>query len=654
MRGVLHYDLKHISGSKIILSGEEIYSIFKRFALQVWRMILAFLLSFVLPITAHAVEPLSVEVLGRIPVQQDGRIKPLEQFARVTLRQLSGGESLKEIEALPWIMELLFTPEIAAERPLFRIKDKALRASMNLPERADHRYAAKEVAEPLREKRALVMPIVMMPAKERSPQQQALMDLYQRFSLFSDLQQSFAILMPLNAPRPAKYALPTPLNYLDLQRIRESLLADAEAVAKRSKGQLDTLKVDERKIVELAFLTERLEQQALQSRSFRVMPGTWGQSAGEWFAPWALLRAGFGSPQSGEYLKYWKDAVLAYRDSDAGAWANASMALAEAAATQVQGLGLPRLDVEYWYAVLSPLNWVLGLLLLGVALLAIPAPRTERKTLLSIISVHIKISRRVLLLALAILTFTLIARVFILARPPVGTLYESLLFVAWAGLAVCVLPKDTPCRTLVVGAGLATFLLTIAPVFATDETMGMLTAVLNTDVWLTIHVLCITLGYAACLLAGGMAHAELFRQAGANALPLVTRPLTLYTLAALGLTATGTLLGGVWADQSWGRFWGWDPKENGALLIVLWIVWLLHARQAGQLSPLGYVAAIALLTIVVALAWFGVNMLGIGLHSYGFTEATATGLAGFCLLECILVFGLRYRILQKEISHETL
>ncbi|MBY0354822.1 MAG: cytochrome c biogenesis protein CcsA, partial [Rickettsiales bacterium] len=120
--------------------------------------------------------------------------------------------------------------------------------------------------------------------------------------------------------------------------------------------------------------------------------------------------------------------------------------------------------------------------------------------------------------------------------------------------------------------------------------------------------------------------------------------LTRYVLVALALTATGTLLGGVWADQSWGRFWGWDPKENGALLIVLWIIWLLHARASKQLQALGYTVALALLTVIVAIAWFGVNMLGIGLHSYGFTQATAFGLLAFCCMEAMLIAYLALRV----------
>ena len=83
----------------------------------------------------------------------------------------------------------------------------------------------------------------------------------------------------------------------------------------------------------------------------------------------------------------------------------------------------------------------------------------------------------------------------------------------------------------------------------------------------------------------------------------------------------GTVLGGIWADQSWGRFWGWDPKENGALLIVLWNAIILHARWGGLVRERGLMNLAIFGNIVTAFSWFGVNMLGIGLHSYGFMDA---------------------------------
>ena len=82
----------------------------------------------------------------------------------------------------------------------------------------------------------------------------------------------------------------------------------------------------------------------------------------------------------------------------------------------------------------------------------------------------------------------------------------------------------------------------------------------------------------------------------------------------------GTVLGGIWADQSWGRFWGWDPKENGALLIVLWNAIILHARWGGLARDRGIMNLAVFGNIVTSFSWFGVNMLGIGLHSYGFMD----------------------------------
>ena len=113
-------------------------------------------------------------------------------------------------------------------------------------------------------------------------------------------------------------------------------------------------------------------------------------------------------------------------------------------------------------------------------------------------------------------------------------------------------------------------------------------------------------------------------------------------ICALLFTSVGTLLGGIWADQSWGRFWGWDPKENGALLIVLWLIWVLHGRLSGHFKLRGFATALALTNIMVALTWFGVNLLGVGLHSYGFISGIAYGLGGFIIAQITVVAGLYF------------
>jgi len=111
------------------------------------------------------------------------------------------------------------------------------------------------------------------------------------------------------------------------------------------------------------------------------------------------------------------------------------------------------------------------------------------------------------------------------------------------------------------------------------------------------------------------------------------------TLIALFFTLFGTILGGIWADQSWGRFWGWDPKENGALLIVMWQLMMIHMRLTAMVKPHGFALGMILNNIIVIIAWFGVNLLNIGLHSYGFAEGIALNLIIFISAELILGFG---------------
>jgi ABC-type transport system involved in cytochrome c biogenesis permease subunit len=100
---------------------------------------------------------------------------------------------------------------------------------------------------------------------------------------------------------------------------------------------------------------------------------------------------------------------------------------------------------------------------------------------------------------------------------------------------------------------------------------------------------------------------------------------------------TGTVLGGIWADQSWGRFWGWDPKENGALLIVIWNAIILHARWGGLVRDRGIMLLAVFGNIVTSFSWFGVNMLGIGLHSYGFMEAAFKWLMLFIATQIVII-----------------
>ena len=102
-------------------------------------------------------------------------------------------------------------------------------------------------------------------------------------------------------------------------------------------------------------------------------------------------------------------------------------------------------------------------------------------------------------------------------------------------------------------------------------------------------------------------------------------------------TFIGTVLGGLWADDSWGRFWGWDPKENGALIIVLWNALILHAKWGKMIGPRGLALLAIAGNISVTWSWFGTNELGIGLHAYGFTEGTVRNLWTFWATQIALI-----------------
>ena len=114
------------------------------------------------------------------------------------------------------------------------------------------------------------------------------------------------------------------------------------------------------------------------------------------------------------------------------------------------------------------------------------------------------------------------------------------------------------------------------------------------------------------------------------------------------LTIVGTLLGGVWADFAWGRFWGFDPKECGALFVILWAMLGLHLRAGRLVTGRGFVLFNAFNVVVTFLCWFGINLLGVGLHSYGFQNGTFTWLLSFVLTDCALILLLNFYFRKHE------
>jgi cytochrome c-type biogenesis protein CcsB len=260
----------------------------------------------------------------------------------------------------------------------------------------------------------------------------------------------------------------------------------------------------------------------------------------------------------------------------------------------------------------------------------------------------------VAILGLAFQAAGIVMRCMIAGRPPVTNMYESIIWVSFAvsffGMIFFVRYRAPIYLLAALPVTLIALLLVHQMPIAMPSSIDPLVPVLRDNFWLTIHVLTITLSYAAFALAMGFGHILLWRYARNPAAARADAPMHfwLYRVLQLGvlLLAAGTILGGVWANYSWGRFWGWDPKETWALIALLCYILALHGRLAGWWTQFGLAVASVVCFLAVLMAWYGVNfVLGRGLHSYGFGIGGETYVAMFVVLDLLFVmFAIwRYR-----------
>jgi cytochrome c-type biogenesis protein CcsB len=235
-------------------------------------------------------------------------------------------------------------------------------------------------------------------------------------------------------------------------------------------------------------------------------------------------------------------------------------------------------------------------------------------------------------------------RCYVAGRPPVTNMYESIIWVSFGVMVFALLIYAKHQHTILLTtstilAGLSLFAADAAPMVM-DPTIRPLVPVLRSNYWLTIHVLTITLSYAAFMLAMGISNVSLFRftrpssEANEQRISLLNQLSYRALMFGTVLLAAGTILGGIWADYSWGRFWGWDPKEVWALIALLAYMAVLHGRYAGWIGKYTLPLWTVICFSTVLMAWYGVNfILGVGLHSYGFSNGGQAVMAGFVILQ---------------------
>lgn len=230
-----------------------------------------------------------------------------------------------------------------------------------------------------------------------------------------------------------------------------------------------------------------------------------------------------------------------------------------------------------------------------------------------------------LILGFAIHTVVLALRCYILQRPPVSNMFETVIYVPWIAIGIGLVFYAWMRSRLVLAATAlaACILLILLKVTHIDARLENVQAVLDSQYWLIIHVLMVVASYGAFVVCGILGHFYLVRNMmrgrSAETLAKLGRAILYSMYIGVGLLIPGTILGGVWAAQSWGRFWDWDPKEAWAFISACVYLLFIHAYTFHRIRDFGLAVGSVAGLMAISFTWYGVNyVLGTGLHSYGF------------------------------------
>jgi cytochrome c-type biogenesis protein CcsB len=528
-----------------------------------------------------------------IPIQSGGRVKPLDSFAREASLFMTGRRSFEGFDPADLILSWLAFPHVWEEKRFVKISRIDVRRELQLDESRTYfsphelfgNFALLQYARNM-DAEANAMGSETMSGKtdrgkKQGPREQELSNVLSRLTLFRDMVAgtSWLVLPRANAPWVS--------------------LAGTEAAAKESAT---------------------------------------GASASS--APTASDEAIRGA---------FVGVVKAYQANDLTAFEQASQETRNRVEAQVPDWDshLQRsLSFEVFYNQLRPFQMAWIFYLLGALMwLVSPGKLIRFNSATATRGARIRRGIAAALTSLAVFCHVggFSIRCYIAGRPPVTNMYESIIWVSFGVFAFAFILYliQRLSITLIVASALATVGLIAAdsaPAMM-DPGLHPLVPVLRDNFWLTIHVLTITLGYSAFALTLGLADVTLWnffsvdrkKKSDPNAAQFAqTARIRIQTINQLTyramqfgvvLLAAGTILGGVWADYSWGRFWGWDPKEVWALIALLCYLAVLHGRMTSWIKPFAFSAWTVIAFSSVVMAWYGVNfVLGVGLHSYGFAS----------------------------------
>ena len=588
-----------------------------------------------------------------IPIQEGGRIKPLDTYARNQALAFYGKRKIKHenLSAIDWLLNLFTNPDKGLEQQIFNIRNPEVVNALELEWTNNfHKYSYNEIYPGVENQLTLIRSIFEKKEKDRDTFESQFAELYQNIMKYREIVSSLSCLLPLftvYSPETAESLHISPgqsTSYAHIMSHRASLFDASQGILTKPENEWSET---ER---EIALLLYNLQQASADefAKALKIIPPSKNDSTGLWISPWELFDGREIEPHQDKIIKSLEKFLLARFQNDVSAQ-NAALKSYKAGVLSYPGerINFSVLKNESW---LNKANlftnslvfYLLGFIFLGISWMIRP-------------TLFRRIAFCSLILGFLLHTYGIFLRMVIMSRPPISTIYETVIFVGFVivlfSLVIEYLRQD----------GLGVFLGSISGAmlhyvgfgYAADgDTLEMLVAVLNSNFWLATHVTTIILGYGTSLMAGLIGHLYLIEKIRvpkeSARLKSIYNNMFGVTLIALFFTLFGTILGGIWADQSWGRFWGWDPKENGALLIVLWQLMMVHMRLSGLAKPDKFALGMVLNNIIVIMAWFGVNLLSIGLHSYGFVSGIAVNIILFTIFELVTGFGTYYWARSKK------
>ncbi len=583
--------------------------------------------------------------IGTLPVQHEGRMKPLSVVGAQVLKALSnkpvaltleghsyeGAQSTgKSVSSSQWLMSMMAHDPWVMDAPLIRIDSLEILDQLKLKRHTSSRYSVKEILKNIDkiEEKTRDLAGKEFPTVE----EQHLMDLQSKIGIFFNIWQSYE-----------------PIDKLfDTKEARERLVQAIPLLEPRIESM--------RALNAPGIIPPRNVPETIDPK---LPPPRWDAFAPAYFEKVKLTRGVEDVDSSDPVSLFQKMSHLIVDGGTAKSRQINQSVLAYSRAIQEKHGQLSRtskVNFEAWYQHFNPTGIAFALYIIA-GLVCLASFAVARESLR-------QAAFWTCILTLVVHTAAIGFRIYISERPPVVNLYSAAVFIGWAIVLACVVAESIfPIAIALLVACTSGFLsLQVADAIDIGDSMPVLLAVLDTQFWLSTHVVCVSLGYSATFLAGflGIAVvclcvAQRFFSApnrlkdNRELIEILYR--VSYGIVCFGIffSFVGTVLGGLWGDDSWGRFWGWDPKENGAMMIVVWNALLLHAKWDKMVGALGFANLAIAGNIVTAWSMFGTNQLGIGLHSYGFTKGVLESLGIFAVSQIVLILiGITTSLMSKS------